>query len=304
MSPAALPLTAREGTFSRATNERTFALSFAARAPRRERLVLLGERVALWRVGPAAGEGPGLLGLHGLGSEGADLLAVASELEAPCVLLDLPGFGGSDRPDRAYPVARAAAVALALLDRLGWRRAVWLGASYGGHVALRAALDAPGRVAALALVASGGLDPAPDPALAALFDERRMRARTAGEVERATRALIAGPTALAEAFVSRRLARHGRPDVPGGSDYRAVARSAAGALVDGAGAALGRVAAPVELIHGERDALVPASLAEAAAARFPAAALTLLPGVGHLAWLEHPGAVAARVRRAIARTHS
>jgi pimeloyl-ACP methyl ester carboxylesterase len=208
-------------------------------------------------------------------------------------LVDLPGFGASDRPDRDYPVARAASAAVAVLDGLGWPRAAWLGCSYGGHVALRAALEHPSRLAALALVSSGGLDPAPNAALGALFAEERLRNRDRAAVAAAVDLLVGRPNPETRAYRARRLALHTAPVVPGGSDVVAVARSAAGALADDAARRLEEVACPVALIHGAEDPLVPADLARAAAARFADADLRILDGVGHLPWLEDPAAVAA-----------
>lgn len=291
-----------------AINERTFARSRAARAnawpaaPRVEtegRAFVLGESVAFTLL---PGRIPGLwplIGIHGLGSDSRDLLEVAREAGAPAVLIDLPGFGASGRPDRSYPVARAAEAAVALLDLLGLSRPVWVGCSYGGHVALRAALDTPERVAGLVLVNAGGLDPAPNPALAALFDERVMAARPLAAVAASVEALVGAPNAATATFLARRLRAHVAPGAR--ADYRAIGRSALGALADDAGTRLEDVQAPVLLVHGERDLLVPARVAAAAAARLPQAELSNLPGAGHMPWLEAPLEVAARVRRACRR---
>ena len=55
-----------------------------------------------------------------------------------------------------------------------------------------------------------------------------------------------------------------------------------------------RVAAPVRLLHGDRDAAVPVAAAADAAQLIPGAAAQTLPGLGHLAHEEDPaGAVAA-----------
>lgn len=294
----------REPPHGARMNERSFTRERAVwpGAPRVEtegRAEVLGEPVA-FRLFP--GRVPGLwpvLGLHGLGSDSSDLVEVVREAGAPAVLLDLPGFGDSGRPDRSYPVARAAAAAVALLDLLGLARPVWLGCSYGGHVALRAALDSGPRVRSLVLVDAGGLDPAPNPALAALFDERLLAARPLPAVMASLSALVATPTPASEAFRARRLRAHLSSGAH--ADYRAIGRSALGALADDAGRRLEAVAAPAVLLHGERDLLVPARVAQDAAARLPRAELSVLPGVGHMPWLEAPLEVAARVRLACRR---
>ncbi len=245
-----------------------------------------------------------VVGIHGLGSSAEDLRPVAARLEAPSVLIDLPGFGRSSRPDRTYPVGRASAAVVALLDAIGVRRAVLLGCSYGGHVALRAALDAPDRVAGLVLVASGGLDPSPPAELIAAYDQAAMMSRPLTAVAAACSALIASPNSETRRFTERRLAVHAAAQSGASEsahDYRAIARSVDGAIRDDAARQLHRVAAPVELVHGAHDPLVAPAVVERASRRLRDATLTVLPASGHVPWLEEPDAVAARVRRALAR---
>lgn len=264
-------------------------------AARRE-VVLLGEEVA-YRALP--GRGAPLLAIHGLGSDGRDLLDLCLRVGHPTVLIDLPGFGASARPERPYTVRRAAQVSLALLNHLGWVRPIWLGASYGAHVALRAALDAPARVEHLVLLSAGGLDPDPPAALREHFREERL-ARRSREQLAATLAILAQRhTPATEAYAARRLALHGARVAPGKSDLRAVARSAQGALRDDAPRRLEEIFQPTELVHGTSDPLVALSVVEAAARRLPRGRLRPLSGLGHLPWLESPAEVAAHLRHVL-----
>ncbi|NOG51387.1 MAG: alpha/beta fold hydrolase [Chloroflexi bacterium] len=66
------------------------------------------------------------------------------------VRLDLPGFGRSTLPSAAFAQHD---VVLRLMDHLGINRAVLIGASFGGGVALDVALVAPDRVRGLILAA-------------------------------------------------------------------------------------------------------------------------------------------------------
>ncbi len=54
---------------------------------------------------------------------------------------------------------------------------------------------------------------------------------------------------------------------------------------------LPRLQVPLLLVHGAGDAAVPLSAAREAAARVPGARLVTLPGLGHLAHEEQPGAI-------------
>lgn len=267
-------------------------------------VLLRGERVVYATLGEVTGPTAPAIYVHGLGSDLTDLLDVATRVGAPAVLLDLPGFGQSERVDREHSVARDAATCVSLLEHLGVAQALWVGCSYGGHVALRAALDHAGRVAGLVLVSSGGLYLEPPVHLAPMFDERLMAARAPVQVLAACDLLVARPCAATLRFRARRLAAHVGVPHEGrviAQDYRAVARTARASLTDDAGRHLERVAVAVEMVHGAVDPLVPLAIAEAARARLPRAALTTLSGVGHVPWLEAPARVAARVRRSLAR---
>jgi pimeloyl-ACP methyl ester carboxylesterase len=67
---------------------------------------------------------------------------------------DLRGHGASPAPRSGYDLAGLAADLVGLVDRLGWERFGVVGHSMGGMVAQRLALDLPGRVSALVLVAT------------------------------------------------------------------------------------------------------------------------------------------------------
>ena len=94
--------------------------------------------------------------LHGQPGSPADWQLVAGRLPAPlhAVATDRPGYGSSRLPAGGFAVnARAV---LDDLDSHGIARAVLVGHSFGGGVALSAASLAPGRVEAVVLLASVG----------------------------------------------------------------------------------------------------------------------------------------------------
>jgi len=66
---------------------------------------------------------------------------------------DLPGYGYSEKPsDAEYTINEQARSVIGLMDRLGIRKAVIAGASYGGAIAATIGLDYPERVEKLILV--------------------------------------------------------------------------------------------------------------------------------------------------------
>lgn len=100
-----------------------------------------------------AGSGPPLVLIHGLPTTGRLWRDVAHELGGSrfCVIPDLLGTGGSERPRDAgaYQLHNQAAALLGLLDVLGLPTVDLAGHDLGGAVAVQLASLAPGRVRSL-----------------------------------------------------------------------------------------------------------------------------------------------------------
>ncbi|MFX0577613.1 alpha/beta fold hydrolase [Nocardia nepalensis] len=129
-----------------------------------------------------AGSGPPLVLLHGSGpgvsgwaNFGANLPVLAEHFR--CLILDQPGFGGSERPEvyeRNYLRIAADAV-VGLLDQLELPSVHLLGNSMGGAVATLVALEHGKRIDRLVLMAPGGvgvnaLGPEPSEGIRRLLD--------------------------------------------------------------------------------------------------------------------------------------
>jgi pimeloyl-ACP methyl ester carboxylesterase len=102
-----------------------------------------------------AGEGPIVLLLHGLGASNASMLPTLYDLarDHRVIALDLPGFGESSKPIRAYHAGFFAKWLVAVLDALGIERAHLIGNSMGGRIAIETALRFPARVDRMGLIA-------------------------------------------------------------------------------------------------------------------------------------------------------
>jgi pimeloyl-ACP methyl ester carboxylesterase len=114
-------------------------------------------RVNRYRSGPDDGPRPVVVFIHGLCVVDQSSLSFTLGLPlaalADVVLYDLRGHGRSEVAPSGYRVVDHVADLVALLDALAVRQPVHLvGHSYGGAVALVAALRHPDRVAAVALV--------------------------------------------------------------------------------------------------------------------------------------------------------
>ncbi|MCW2814506.1 MAG: 4,5:9,10-diseco-3-hydroxy-5,9,17-trioxoandrosta(10),2-diene-4-oate hydrolase [Nocardioides sp.] len=128
------------------------------------------------------GEGPVVVLLHGSGpgvngwaNFGHTLPALSQGLR--CLVVDLPGFGASGRPEkyeRNYLRIAADAV-VGLLDALGLETASLVGNSMGADVCVRIALDHPKRITKLLLNGAGGtgvpvFGPSPSEGIARLME--------------------------------------------------------------------------------------------------------------------------------------
>nr|AKJ87273.1 hypothetical protein [uncultured organism] len=240
------------------------------------------------------GAGPALALIHGWAMHGGLFAPLVDRLAARYTLhlVDLPGHGHACADATALePVAIAAELVARVPD------AVWLGWSLGGQFALRAALDHPGRVRGLVMVASSprfvrgddwahGVD-------AQVFRD------FAALLQHDYRATLEGFLAL-EALGSTTA----RDDLRS-LKAQAFARGepAQRALLEGLGlldrldlrAELPGLQVPSLWISGRRDRLVPAGAMPAAAALAPDARSVVIADAGHAPFLNAADAVAREI---------
>lgn len=212
-----------------------------------------------------------LLLLHGQPGSAADWRRVRARLPAPleAVAVDRPGYGSNPRAATGF--AGNARAVVDVLDTRGISRAVLVGHSYGGGVALSAASLAPDRVEALVLLASVG------PGSLNAVD-RLMATRAAGP-------LCALITTALTPWISR--SEHHPLWRTFLTEQRALVREA-----DQLTAVLPRIRVPVLLLADPRDIVVPVGTARRLALALPQARLQLIRGSGHDLPRRAPGRVA------------
>lgn len=241
------------------------------------------------------GEGdPPIVLVHGFGGDRANWMFNQAALAAKrrTIALDLPGHGQSAMDVGDGSRAALAATLLGFLDALGIARAHLVGHSLGGAVSLATALDTPGRVASLTLVASAGLGPEIDGAYLAAF----LAAERRRDMTEALKRLFGNPEAVTRAMVEEVL-KAKRMD-----GAQAALTAIAGANFPGgrqdavAPARLAALATPALVIWGERDAIIPAAHAQSV----PGAQTLVVPGAGHMVHLEAPGPVGEAILRHVA----
>jgi pimeloyl-ACP methyl ester carboxylesterase len=241
---------------------------------------------------------PTVVLLHGQPGAAADWDQVLPHLSGRRVLTPTrPGYDGS--PAGGFGV-NAAAV-LRLMDEHEVERAVVAGHSWGGGVALRLALDAPGRVGALALLGSVGSRKS-----LTLTDRLLAAPVLRGGGARVADRLGVRAARLAEAASGSRLGSAGhellraRLAQLSSEDWAAYAVEQRTFVHEAPALArqLGEVAVPAVVAVGTRDVIVSARAQRDLAACLPHAEL-VEHGGGHLVQLENPELVARAVRRAV-----
>jgi 2-hydroxy-6-oxonona-2,4-dienedioate hydrolase len=108
--------------------------------------VLDGLRLRYIDVRPRDESGPPVVLLHGLASRLEEYEDLVDRLRPNrrIVVMDLPGNGYSDKPERPYTLSFLEDAVLSLLDQLDIREADVAGGSLGGHLTLRLGHRAPG----------------------------------------------------------------------------------------------------------------------------------------------------------------
>jgi 3-oxoadipate enol-lactonase len=238
----------------------------------------------------ATGDGPAVVLVHGFGLDQRMWDPQAEHLAARfrVVRYDCRGFGASGPFDPAVPYTHAGDL-VALLDHLAIGDAVLVGLSFGGRVALQAALAAPARVRGLVLL-DAVLDGVPwDPESAAGLDEVARQVR-AGGIPGGREAWLAHPlfaTARQRPDLAGRLAAM-VAGYPGqhwlGQDPHRPARPEPVSVLE-------RVTAPTLVAVGDRDVPCFREMSAVLARRIPGAQYRVIAGAGHMVNLEQPAAV-------------
>jgi len=242
---------------------------------------------------------PFVVVLHATLSTGRQLAPLVRELAATGdVRLVAPDRRGSGEhrldPPREVAVAEHLADLEALLDAEGVRRAVLLGHSFGGVVALEAAARLPERVAAVV---------AYEPPYGPLANARMRRAFELVARATAEAAASGGPPAAARAFM-RGVAGRGAWDALPERTRVSLETEGGGALADAAMSGLdpeglARIVCPVTILTGSASEPFYAPIAGALEARIPGARHVKLAGLRHTAPIIDPAPIAAAVRAAL-----
>jgi pimeloyl-ACP methyl ester carboxylesterase len=212
--------------------------------------------------------------------------------------------------DGPFTISQAIDDVIAVIDVLGWRQALLVGHSWGGHLVLRMAAAHPDRlrgvlaVDPIGVVGDGGTaafeaemvarTPKEGRARAQELDERAMSGEgTAGD----------GLEGLAIMWPAYFADPETVPPMPpirlSVEAYSGLASEMLGGL-DEIAAALGSGAVRYGVVAGAASPIPWGQAARTTAELSPRAFLTVVPGAGHFPWLEVPGSVRPALQRLIA----
>ncbi|KAF7588002.1 hypothetical protein BBP40_006431 [Aspergillus hancockii] len=161
----------------RAPSEDVFVTTFGSLLPRASYLETAHGRAAYYELLPSCPTSTDrtstisrVLFVHGVQTPAIGMQPLASALSsrfpsAHCVLVDLWGHGLTDTPMMAHDPALFHGLLEALMGKLGWEDAHFVGYSFGGSTTATFAAAHPERVLSMVLVAPAGL------LRAAQFDE-------------------------------------------------------------------------------------------------------------------------------------
>lgn len=238
---------------------------------------IVGQQIHFAQRRPVPTSLPPVVFIHGAGGTHQHWLYQVRDLPcSPSYVPDLPGHGRSEGPAPGSIQAHGDWL-IAFLDATGLERAVLVGHSMGGAIALDVALRYPARVSGLGLVATGA----------------RLRVASAildgiqQDTEAAVRLICQwafGPEAPQEMV---RLGRRQMSATPPDVLYSDFAACNTFDIRDH----LGEIATPTIVLAGTHDRLTPAKYAVYLRDHISDAGLCLIEGAGHMVMIERPSAV-------------
>lgn len=262
----------------------------------------------------AAGSGPALLLLHGIGSKAETWERVIPELARDHTVIapDLLGHGHSDKPRADYSLGAYANGMRDLLTVLGIERASVVGHSFGGGVAMQFAYQFPERCERVVLVGSGGVGRAVHPLL------RAMTLPGSGLLTQAVTGPLVRPVVTRLGSLVAKAPLDATVDIPelltvledlgqphGRRAFLRLLRN----VIDLQGQSISMMdrlylsqRMPMLLVWGGKDSVIPVKHAHRAHAAMPGSQLVVLPGAGHFPHKDEPGTFVDEVRRFLSTT--
>lgn len=250
------------------------------------------------------GSGHPVVLLHGLGGTSETWQPTIDRLDGALrtIAIDLAGHGRSARDHGDYSITANAVIVRGVLDQLGIDRALIMGHSYGGGVALAVAVIFPEKVAGLALVAAGGLGSEASPVLRAMslpfvgeLASLAIHPWLVGRLDATVRRLSSLGFREPSELRQMRQTLRSLSDIAARGSFLDTLRgviNVQGQLVNGAERLdqIGDI--PVLVVWGDRDPMLPIYHADVVAKALPHAQVEIFEGAGHFPHAQDPGRLA------------
>ncbi len=268
--------------------------------PYQRRVRANGVGLHLYDSGAAPPQDPTFVLIHGLGDEADSWRKVFPLLSGRgrVLALDLPGFGRSEHPRRAYTLNFFADTVVALLESLQVPQAILVGNSMGAAVALRVALRRADLVARLVLLDG--------PPVRSKLGKVQLMFLIPGQGEKIYNSFRSSQEMAFESLrpyyanldalppEDRQFLRERVWDRVWSDDQRRAFFSTfrwlalEGLLGHPAPAWLRQLTTPTLVVWGDQDSIVPIEAGKTLQSLIPDASLHIIPGCGHLPQQEKP----------------
>ena len=243
-----------------------------------------------------------LLFIHGLGSSADRWLDIpdALSLYYHTLAIDLPGFGGSDRPsDMNYTIEAFSDIIREFIDKIRITEEDWgnnktrtttlVGHSLGGYIASRiAATDNSDFLDKLVLVDSSGNLKKPTPLLDQYLDAAMNPSKE--KVRKVFEQMVANPLFINDVFVQGFIDRMNRP----GSKYafQSSLRNSANTQIGIKNLnKIGEKRIPTLIIWGMHDKVIPTQHSQIFREAIKGSIVNIIPNTGHAPFTEKPALV-------------
>lgn len=227
------------------------------------------------------GKGRAVILLHGWGLSLATFKDLAAHLSKKfrIVSLDLPGFGGSSRPEPDWGVEQYAKLVAGLLTKLNINDYVAIGHSFGGRIIIKGiseGLLSPDKVV---LIDTAGVKPSKTP--------RKTLYSILAKLGKIITALP-GLRSRRESLRKKLYGAVGTSDYLQAGDMKQIFLKT---INEDLLPYVHLIKQPTLLIWGENDNDTPISDAKAIKGRLPDSRMTIIPGAGHFPYIDNLAAV-------------
>jgi pimeloyl-ACP methyl ester carboxylesterase len=254
-----------------------------------------------------------VLFIHGLGSSADRWLDIpdALSLYFHTIAIDLPGFGGSDKPsDMDYTIEAFSEIVTEFMSKIGVAdkdggannkdRTSLIGHSLGGYIASKIAAEKHNShfLDKLVLIDSSGNLEKPTPLLEQYLDAAMTQSKE--KVRKVFGQMVANPLFISDALVQGFIDRMNKPNAK--YAFEASIRNSANTQIGIKTLnKIGDKGIPTLILWGMEDKVIPTQHSQIFKEAIKESSVTIIPGTGHAPFSEKPALVCEYLHRFLAK---